>query len=74
MNDNLYKDYNILKKNHLLVGMFSEILTLNRLLNSNKTVNNLVNEIENHDPNSFFKNKKLKDEIQKNFITNSIDP
>lgn len=59
---NLYQNYNGLKKNNLLFGLFAEIIFLNRELNKDVSVLELYEKLGDTDLESFYKNGgRLKD-------------
>ncbi len=57
----LYEEYNSLKKNNILFDLFSDIALLNRKLDEGESINDLCNKLNRIDAESFFKDNELRD-------------
>lgn len=68
----LYKQYNYVKKQNLLIGLFSDIILLNRELDIEISMDKLVEELEKIGIEEFYNNKKLFQQTTKKLLLFSL--
>ena len=68
----LYKQYNYVKKQNLLIGLFSDIILLNQELDIEISMDKLVEELEKISIEEFYNNKKLFQQTTKKLLLFSL--
>ena len=68
----LYKQYNYVKKQNLLIGLFSDIILLNREIDIEISMDELIEELEKISIEEFYNNKKLFQQTTKKILLFSL--